>query len=126
MGFLGVRNTGTVAVGVTETEAADSASPFVDDFSRFSDVKQRYVSASWALRVTPLSTINLTGTHVRSTSESAQDAESKQTSAQLLFSHQFGRRTTGAFGLRYINFDSNTASDFKEKAAIASLYITFD
>jgi uncharacterized protein (PEP-CTERM system associated) len=126
VGFLGLRNTVTLAVGVTDTEAADSASPFVDDFSRFSDVKQRHATASWALRVTPFSTINLTGSHIRSTSESAQDAESKQTSAYLLFSHQLGRRTTGTLGVRYVHFDSNTASDYKEKAATASLLITFD
>jgi uncharacterized protein (PEP-CTERM system associated) len=125
VGFNGLRNTVTIAAALIDTEAADTTSQVVDDLSRFSEVRQRSLTGTWALRVTPLSTISLTASHVRTTSESAQEAESKQTTGQLLYSHQFSRRTTGTVGVRYIHFDSTTASDFKEKAATASLLVTF-
>jgi uncharacterized protein (PEP-CTERM system associated) len=123
---VGLRNTVTIAAAVIDTEPADRATQFpVDDLSRFSEVRQRSLSASWGLRVTPLSTLNVTASHVRTTSQSDQDAESKQTTGQLTLSRQFSTRTSGTIGLRYTHFDSTTASDFREKAATASLLVTF-
>jgi uncharacterized protein (PEP-CTERM system associated) len=125
VGTLGVRNTVTLTLGVIDTEAADTVSRFVDAFSRFSEVKQRHATASWAVRVTPVSSINLTASHVRTTSSADEDSESKQTALRLLFTHHFGPRTTGTIGLRHTRFDSSVTQDFRENAATASLLVTF-
>jgi uncharacterized protein (PEP-CTERM system associated) len=125
VGLLGVRNTLTITGALVDTEAADTSSQVVDDLSRFSEVRQRSLTGSWSLRVTPFSTLNLTASHIRTTSQSAQDVESKQTTGQLLLTHQFGPRTTGTVGVRYVHFDSTTAPDFREKAATASLLVTY-
>jgi uncharacterized protein (PEP-CTERM system associated) len=128
VGLLGVRNTVTVAAGMSESRAIDAGSAVVDDFSRASEIQQRSLTASWGRRLTPVSSLNLLGSHVRSSGTAGASLESRQSTARLVFSHQLSQKTTASLAARWVRFDNTTAgtaSGYREKAITASVLVTF-
>lgn len=86
---------------------------------------ERGGSALFNMRLSGRSSLGASLTRTRSMSKSL-NIESRHTSAQLVFSHQFSPRTQGLFELRRTSGSTGSQiADYRENAATASLSLRF-
>lgn len=124
--ILGVQNTLTLAVGETESETLGvGAGVGVDDFSATPSVQQRSISAALSHRMSPLSSLSLLASQIRSSATSGSAIDSTQRTVRLLFTRRMGPKTTGTIGARFVDFESSSSPGYSEKALTAALSVTF-
>lgn len=94
------------------------------DFAQSASVSQSGLSGSWAHKLSPLSSLTLTGLQSRSEGDrAAQSTDLK--SLSLLFSTKLGYRTSASAGLRKTRFDSAAGNSYDEQAVTGSLFVSF-
>ena len=80
--LVGARNTVTLQYSGLRSERADKLTTALDDLSNVREIRQRGLSLSWAHRLTPLSSINVTGAYQRSEGDtSSQETTLKSITA---------------------------------------------
>lgn len=120
---VGARNTVTLQASASRSERADQLTTGFDDLSTSREVRQRGLSLTWAHRLTPLSSINVTGAYQRS----AGDLASQQTTLKSIsaeWTSPLGARSTVSAGARHAEFDSST-SPYDENALFAAIRLSF-
>lgn len=121
--LVGVRNTVTLQASSSRSERADKVSSAIDDLSSAREVRQHGVSLDWALRLTPLSSINVAGSYQRS----GGDVSSQQTTLKAItttWNAPLGARSTMSAGARHAVFDSTTAP-YTEYALFGAIRLSF-
>jgi uncharacterized protein (PEP-CTERM system associated) len=123
--ILGLRNTLTFGANITDTkQITTGAAGAPDDFSASSEIEQRGVTADWANRLTPLTSLNVLASRYNSTAKGT-NIESTQTSYRVLLTRPIGPKMSGSLGARYVNFNGPGAADYREKAVTASVNVRF-
>jgi uncharacterized protein (PEP-CTERM system associated) len=125
VGLLGVRDTIIFTASSARRESLGGGGGAVGDFAASSVIDTRSVTATWAHRLSPLSSVNLLLSHVNSKGAAGTNLDTTQNSARVLFSHNLSPRTQATIGVRYVSFDSITGSGFTEKAVTASIATLF-
>lgn len=121
--LLGLRDTITFTATKTDTSRLDSFSTAVDDLSNAGAVRQTGLSVNYAHRLTPESSMNLTGLNQHST-DSRGLQESTSNSISLGFTTRLGLRSTAAVNARRVIFDSKT-SPYNETAISGTVNVQF-
>jgi uncharacterized protein (PEP-CTERM system associated) len=121
--WRGLRQTVTVLWQQNWTRRADTLSTAADDFSNTALVHQRGLSVNVSHRLTPLQTISVLGSYLRTQGDLASQNTSLR-SLQLTWSNRLSEKTTGALSLRHSQFGSPT-QPYTENAVIGSLTMRF-
>lgn len=123
--LTGVRNTVTLSLQRSKNERIGASLGLTDDFAVSPNIRQSGLSASWAYRLSPESTLTFNALSSRSRGEASLDALFR--SSSVLYSTQLGARTTGAVGLRRSAFDGSGAQvqDYIEHAITGTVTATF-
>lgn len=121
--IVGVRNTITLQASKSRSERADKVVTVIDDLSGVREVNQRGLSLDWAYRLTPVSSISVTGSYQRSEGDSiAQQTTLK--SISTAWTSPLGPRSTVSAGARHSIFDSTT-TPYDESALFAAIRLSF-
>jgi uncharacterized protein (PEP-CTERM system associated) len=124
--ILGVRN--TLSFGIYRL-TRDNLVPTGPDNppGTTPDTREWGVSATLSHRLTGFTTFNVGGTWHNTTATSGPEVTSKEWTARVGLSTQFGRRTTGSLEYQFTRFisDAGTNSDYRENELIATLYYQF-
>jgi uncharacterized protein (PEP-CTERM system associated) len=109
-----------------KNERIGDGAGLTDDFAVSQSIQQSGLSASWAYRLSPESTLTLNAVSSRSRGD-ASNLDSLFRSTSLLYSTQLGARTTGAVGLRRNAFEGSGAQvqDYTEHAITGTVTATF-
>jgi uncharacterized protein (PEP-CTERM system associated) len=121
--MLGVNNTVTCAVHRSERQALGAGAGTIDDFAVSPTIEQQGASVTWARRISEFSSVNVLGTHVRSSG--AGDLGTTQSTVTVALSRRLGARTFGTLGARMVRFDNRVGADSEERAISASVAMTF-
>ncbi len=121
--LLGVRDSITFVASRTETSRLDTLSTAIDDLSNSTAVRQTGLSVSYAHRLTPDTSMNVTGLHQHST-DSTGLQETFLNSVNLGFSTRLGLKSTAAINARRVMFDSRT-SPYVETAITGTITVQF-
>ena len=121
--LLGVRDTVTFMATRSETSQLDSQSNFSGDFSKSTIVSQQGFSASYAHRLTPLSSLNVFASQ-QNTSGSFVLQDSTLRYFNVSVSSLIAKRSTATLGIRRVVFDSTT-SPYVETAITGNLTVQF-
>ena len=124
--LTGIRNTVTFSMQRGKNERIGDGAGLTDDFAVSQSIQQSGLSASWAYRLSPESTLTLNAVSSRSRGD-ASNLDSLFRSTSLLYSTQLGARTTGAVGLRRNAFEGSGAQvqDYTEHAITGTVTATF-
>jgi uncharacterized protein (PEP-CTERM system associated) len=121
--ILGARNTIAFTAGWASNEriSGTTGTPLPDVFG-FSNRFVTYgLGANWSHRVTPLSTLNLFGSWLRTDNEEPTVFSTTQDSLYLTWDTRLSPKTNSALGVRYTVFDSDLAPGYRETAIFGSL-----
>ncbi len=121
--LLGVRSSITFTATRTETSRLDTVSNAIDDLSNSTSIRQTGLSVSYAHRLTPDTSMNLTGMNQRS-SDSSGLQETVTNSVNLGVSTRLGLKSTAAINARRVVFDSRT-SPYIETAITGTVTVQF-
>jgi len=121
--LVGARNTVTLQATASRSERADQLTTRFDDLSSAREVRQRGLSLAWAHRLTPLSSINVTGAYQRSLGDVATQ-ETTLKSISAAWSIPWGARSSVSVGARHAEFDSST-TPYDENAVFAAIRVSF-
>ena len=121
--LVGARNTVTLQYSNTRRERADKLTTVIDDLSSAQDVHQRGLALDWAYRLTPQSTINLTGGYQRSEGTLSGQRTTLKTIIAT-WTSMLGPRTNVYAGARHAIFDSTT-TPYDESALFAAVRWSF-
>ena len=119
----GVRNTITLRAAASQSQRADEFATNFDDLSTNKVVRERGIALDWAFRLTPTSSINLTGSIQRNKG----DTNAQETTLKAItvgWSAPLGARSTVSAGARHAVFESNT-SPYDENALFAAIRLAF-
>ncbi|NTV09504.1 MAG: TIGR03016 family PEP-CTERM system-associated outer membrane protein [Zoogloea sp.] len=125
LALLGLRNTITMAATLTERRALGIGATITDDFNSSPDIRQQGVSVDWAHRLTPRSSLNVLASRLHTTGTPESGFDSRQRLVRVNWSTQLGPRTYATVGARQVQFKSTTAQDFRERAIVAALSVSF-
>ena len=127
LGLTGVRNTIILAAwtGYSQQIPATTDVNVQGAFALASQVNQQGVSGIWNHRLTPLTSLNFLASRTQSQSRQPTGSESTTDWFTLDLTRSLGPRTNGALGLRYVIFDTNVGSDYREAAVFAAVSHTF-
>lgn len=123
--LIGPRDTVTLGWNLRDQLAVGTLGASLDTFAVSPSIRQQVVRASWVHRLTPLSTMTVTGSRQSATGLSGAAAESSQTAMNLLATRQIGQRTSVSFGVRRSVFDSTVTGGNRENAVLATLTTRF-
>ena len=121
--LIGVRNTVTLRAAASRSQRADQFATNFDDLSTTKAVRERGITLDWAFRLTPTSSINVSGSIQRNQG----DIDSQQTTLKAItigWSAPLGARSTVSAGARHAVFESNT-SPYDENALFAAIRLAF-
>ena len=120
--FIGARNTMTLGYRHS-LQTALGAAPLstADSFALSDEIRQRAYSAAWSYRLTPLTSLTLAINGLRTNGMDSAAPSSKEDLGTLFLTTRFGPRTSGSFGVRRVEFESNRASSYQETAVFGSL-----
>ncbi len=121
--LLGVRDTITFTASRTDTSRLDSISTAIDDLVNATSVRQTGLSVNYAHRLTPDTSVSLTGLNQRS-SDSSGAQETTSNSVNLGVSTRLGLRTSAAVNARRVVFDSKN-SPYNETAISGTVNVQF-
>lgn len=123
--FTGANNTVTLAAQRSHNERIGTGAGLAgQDLFNTSNIRQTGLSASWAHKLSPQSSLTLNALTSRSKGD-LSNQDSRLRSWSLLFSTRLGVRTTASLGLRQNNFDNTTGVDYDENAIIGTLSASF-
>lgn len=111
--LIGRRNTVTLALTRREQVALEGAIPGLGA----TDVRRTGGSVNWAYRLTPVATLSLAGTWVRTDGISSPDLRTTDRAATVLYAVRLGPHATFSVGARRTQLHSSTALDYTENAA---------
>lgn len=125
LSWTGVRDIVTLGIARSESRRADTLAlpPPALDFATTNRVDQSGAILSWAHRLTPTTTLTLTGGLQRTTGELSTQSTTLR-SLNVLWSTQLSQATTVALGARHDSFDSPTAP-YRVNTVTASLRVQF-
>jgi uncharacterized protein (PEP-CTERM system associated) len=121
--LLGVRDTITFTASRTETSRLDTITNAIDDLSNAASVRQTGLSVNYAHRLTPDTSVSVTGMTQRS-SDSSGLQETTSNSVNIGVSTRLGLRTSAAVNARRVIFES-TASPYNETAITGTVSVQF-
>jgi len=121
--LVGARNTVTLQFSGLRSERADKLTTVLDDLSNAREIRQRGLSLSWAHRLTPLSSINVTGAYQRSEGDTSSQ-ETTLKSITATWTSPLGARSTVSAGARHSEFESAT-TPYDENALFAAIRVSF-
>jgi uncharacterized protein (PEP-CTERM system associated) len=119
LSYLGVRTTFTVLGFVSDSQPLDR----LVASTLGARVRQMGFSSTLAYRLTPVSTLSLTG-GLQKTQDEGPTQGTTLKSLALSWTEQLGLRTSAVFGTRYVVFNSPT-DPYRETAITASLSMRF-
>ena len=124
--LIGARNNLTVSIFRSVKDAVGIGSGVPDDFDLASKVTESGVSAVLSHRLTPLSGLTAFASYRRA-SGADTSLESRQGDFNLLYVTQFGPKTSGSLGYRYVRFlgTSDGNPGYRENAITASVTLQF-
>jgi uncharacterized protein (PEP-CTERM system associated) len=124
--LTGANNTVTISLQRSSNERIGPAASGPGDFFDNQNIRQSGISASWAHKLTPHSSLTLNALTSRSKGDTAT-YDSQLRSLSLLYSTKLGARTTASLGLRQNNFDgtSGGTTDYTEHAVTGTLSASF-
>jgi uncharacterized protein (PEP-CTERM system associated) len=124
LAWRGLRQTVTLLWQQNWTRRADTLSTAADDFSNTALVHQRGLSINVTHRLTPLQTVGVLGSYLRTRGDllTAQDTDLR--ALQLTWSTRINEKATASVSLRHAIFDSPT-QPYTENALIGSLTMRF-
>lgn len=119
--LLGTRN--TVTLRFTRLDQRNALPPPPDASPLLvEDLRQAGVSATWAYRLTPLTTITGTATGLRTEDLGAVSATTRQAQYTLSLTSRLGPHTTASLGVRHNKYDSPLPlSAYSENAIVGTL-----
>jgi uncharacterized protein (PEP-CTERM system associated) len=123
--LLGVRNTLSIDAGRTERRSFGAVPVGIAGASSSSDIKQDRANATWSYRLSPLSTLTLSISELRTKGFSALDPRTKEDFQSLFFTTRFGQNTRASLGARHTRFRGIAATGYSENAVVASLTYRF-
>ena len=123
--LVGVKNTVTLIFSRRNQQAFGPAIGATDSFSLSNDILQQGFNLNWALRLSPLSSISLIATSLRSEGLSVAGLDSRQRTLNLLFSTRVGQNTFIAFGARRVHLDNSLNTSYRENAVLASVSLRY-
>lgn len=121
--LLGVRDTLTVTATRSETSRLDSVTTAIDDLSNATSVRQSGLSISYSHRLTPDTSMSLTGLAQQS-SDSKGLQETSSNSLSLGLTTRLGLRSTAMVSARRVVFDSRT-TPYNETAITGTISVQF-
>lgn len=113
------RDTFTVAFSRTERQSLGGSFTPLGGLATANDVRERLLSANWAHRLTPITTLAVVAAARRSEGINTPD-ESRQNFFSVLLTTRLGPRTYGSLGVRRTVFDSTAFGDYRENAIVGS------
>lgn len=125
--LLGGRNTLVLDGYQVERRAITAeGDPLGPTIAALTDVKQRGAAATYSRRLSRADSINTTLLwHSTRGLRLTGDSESDQYTFRVQWSQQIRPRTTGYVGGRYVIYDSNLFTDYRELAVFAGLFHKF-
>jgi uncharacterized protein (PEP-CTERM system associated) len=121
--YAALRSTFTLSVFRSETSALGQVAAGSVDLAQGTPVRQQGFSLGVSQRLTPVSSLTLTGTQ-QTTLDSGALTGNRQRSVKLGWSATTGPRSTFALSARHTQFDSATNA-YEESAVIGSLTLRF-
>ena len=123
VGLIGVRTTVTLSGFRGNTEPVEAANVATGDLTKVGRVRQSGYSVGVSHRLTPISSVAVSGSQLRTLNEPSQPG-TEQRLFNLIWSGELGRRTSGSVGLRYTQFESQTGP-YDESAIFGSISFRF-
>ena len=125
--MMGVRNTVTLSAFRYQQRQLFLGSQDLGDFSGLTAYTEKGIGANWSLRVTPITSLSVTGRYSRTNGSAAAVLENDQWQVNALLTTSFGQRTSGSLGARYAVFNTTTpgTTDYRETAVFGALTYRF-
>jgi uncharacterized protein (PEP-CTERM system associated) len=125
--MLGVRNTVTLSAFRYKQQPLFLGSQDPGSFAGLAGYRQQGIGAAWSLRVTPITSLSMTGSYSRTNGFTADSQENDQWLLNVLLTRTFGPRTLGSLGARYAEFNTRTpgTNDYRETAIFATVTHSF-
>lgn len=121
----GVYNTVTLSFSRRDQRRLGPAIGGTDSFSLSNDIRQQGVNLNWIYRMSPLSSVSLVATSLRSEGLSTPGLDANQRSLNLLFSTRIGLHTFATFGARHVQFDNLLNTSYRENAVLGSVSLRY-
>ena len=121
----GVYNTITLSFTRRDQRGLGPSAGSTDSFSLSNDIRQQGVNLNWLYRLSPLSSISLVATSLRSEGLSLTGLDSNQRTLNLLFSTRVGQNTYATFGARRVHFDNSLNTGYRENAVLGSVSLRY-
>ncbi|MHB1428593.1 MAG: TIGR03016 family PEP-CTERM system-associated outer membrane protein [Rhodocyclaceae bacterium] len=125
--LMGANNTVTFSAQKSHSERIGTGIGLADqDFLNTANIRQSGLTASWAHKLNPHSSLTLNALTSRSQGELATQ-DTRLRSLSLLYTTKLGARTTATLGVRQNNFDNSAAAttDYTENAITGTLSASF-
>lgn len=123
--LLGLRNTITIDLGVREQRAFDTTSATSSVAAPIEQVRQYNANATWAYRLSRVSTLRLVVSHLRTRGLILENLSSTQRLQSLFLVTQLGPRTSVSLGVQRILFDSTVVNNYRENAIVGTLTVRY-
>jgi uncharacterized protein (PEP-CTERM system associated) len=125
--MMGVRSTVTLSAFRYQQRQLLLGSQDLGDFSGLTAYTEKGIGANWSLRVTPITSLSVTGRYSRTNGSAAAVLENDQWQVNALLTTSFGQRTSGSLGARYAVFNTTTpgTTDYRETAVFGALTYRF-
>ena len=123
--LLGTRNTITLRIGRQEQRGLDGDRAASGIGAPIEDIRQSSANAAWAYRLSPVSTIRLVVSFLRTEGLFNNSLTTTQRFQSLFFVTQLGPRTSFSAGLRRTLFDSTVVTSYRENSVASSLTVRF-
>jgi uncharacterized protein (PEP-CTERM system associated) len=122
--LIGVRNTVTFSYGNRNQRGVGlGLSSALGNLNE--DVRRELVNAAWAHRLTPLSTLTVLASRVRSESLGLDRTQSTQYAQSVTWSRPISPKATLSAGLQHSDLDSVAGNSYKENTVFANLTYRF-
>lgn len=122
----GLRNTVTLSVNRTSNEGLSTLAGLGDDFDTYRNITQQGLAINWSHRLSPQSTLGISGTYTESTGRgTAGEDDASTTQLTATYTAKLGARTNGSLSVRRSDFSGSTSSDYTEHAVVGTLSMTF-
>ena len=123
--LTGVYNTVTLTFSRRDQRGFGPTTVGTDSFSLSNDIRQEGVNLSWSYRLSPLSSLSLVATSLRSEALYKIGLDSSQRTVNLLFSTRIGVNTFATLGARRVNFENSANTGYRENAILGSVSLRY-
>ncbi|MBL0125773.1 MAG: TIGR03016 family PEP-CTERM system-associated outer membrane protein [Betaproteobacteria bacterium] len=123
--LIGTRNTATISLGRREQRAIDGNSTAPGSGTPIEEFRQFGANAAWAYRLSPVSTLQMVASYLRTKGLFLENLSTTQRLQSLFFVTQLGPRTSASLGVQRTIFDSTVINGYRENAVVASLSLRF-